>query len=80
VSLLKGYSGLKLFNATNQGQDCFLAPLSQKPKERKQIERQLKQAIETVSIFYKIKKKKMNLGKIEVLNNKNNDISRKKVD
>ncbi|UCF94384.1 MAG: hypothetical protein JSW39_09560 [Desulfobacterales bacterium] len=52
-----------------------LAPFVQKLKDKNQTEQQRKPAFDTVSIFYRIEKKKTDQDKAQVLKNKTENIS-----
>ena len=55
-----------------------LALFIQKLKDKNQTEQQWKQALDAVSMFYQIKKKKTDQGKTQTLKNKKENISTKK--
>ena len=57
-------------------QESF-APFVQKLKDKNQNEKKRKQAIDAVSIFYQIEKKKTDQDNAQVLKNKNENISTK---
>ena len=56
------------------------APFVQKLKDKNQTEKQRKQAFDAASIFYQIEKKKTDQDNVQILNNKNEDISTTKTE
>ena len=58
--------------------DSF-APFVQKLRDKNQTEQQRKQAFDAVSIFSQIEKEKADQDELQVFNNKNKDMSTKKL-
>ena len=56
------------------------APFIQKLKDKNQTEQQRKQAFDAVSIFYQVEKEKNDQYRAKVLDQKNENISTKKID